>query len=148
MSCTVLCLESQSCPTLCKPMNWSPPGSSVHGVLQARILEWAAFASSRGSSQPTDPTQVSCIAGGFFTIWATREAQEYWSGWSIPFLGELPDPGIEPRSPTLQTDSLPAELPGKPVSSYTKILKNTSLESGEEENWDVVTKRMVSGCSL
>ena len=53
---------------------------TVHGILQARILEWLAFPFSRGSSQPRDQTQVSHIAGGFFTGWATREAQEYWSG--------------------------------------------------------------------
>ena len=52
----------------------------VHGILQARILEWVAFPFSRGSSQPRNRTQVSHIAGGFFTSWATREAQEYWSG--------------------------------------------------------------------
>ena len=57
-------------------MDCSPPGSSVHGVLQARILEWVAIPFSRGSSQPRDRTQVSCIAGGFFTSWATREAQK------------------------------------------------------------------------
>ena len=49
-------------------------------ILQARILEWVVMPSSRGSSQPRDGTQVSCIAGGFFAIWATREAQEHWSG--------------------------------------------------------------------
>jgi len=52
----------------------------VHGILQAKILEWLAFPFSRGSSQPRDQTQVSHIAGGFFTRWARREAQEYWSG--------------------------------------------------------------------
>ena len=52
------------------------PGSSVRGILQARILEWVAMPSSRGSSQPRDWTQVSYIAGGFFTTWATREAQK------------------------------------------------------------------------
>ena len=51
---------------------YSSPGSSVHGILQARILEWVAMPSSRGSSQPRDQTQVSRIAGGFFTIWATK----------------------------------------------------------------------------
>ena len=61
-------------------MDYSLPGSFVHGILQARILEWVAIPLSRGFSQPADQTQVSCIAGGFFTIWATREAQEYWSG--------------------------------------------------------------------
>ena len=66
---------AQSCLTLCNPMDYT-----VHGILQARILEWVAFLFSRGSFQPRDRTQVSLIAGGFFTNWATREAQEYWSG--------------------------------------------------------------------
>ena len=70
----VLCLVAQSCLTLCIPLDCSPPGSSVHGILQARILEWVAMPSSRGSSQLRDQTQVSHIAGGFFTIWAIREA--------------------------------------------------------------------------
>ena len=61
---------TQSCPTLCNPMDYT-----VHGILQVRILEWAAIPYSRGSSQPRDWTQVSYIAGGFFTRWATREAQ-------------------------------------------------------------------------
>ena len=64
-----------SCPTLCNPMDYT-----VHGILQARILEWVTFSFSRGSSQPRDRTQVSHIAGRFFTSWATWEAQEYWSG--------------------------------------------------------------------
>ena len=53
---------AQSCPTLCDPVDCSPPGSFVHGILQARILEWVAIPFSRGSSQPRDQTQVSCIA--------------------------------------------------------------------------------------
>ena len=61
-------LVAQSCLTLCNPMDWSPPGSSVHGILQARILEWVAIPFSRGSSWSRDWTQVSCIAGRFFTI--------------------------------------------------------------------------------
>ena len=61
-------LVTQSCLTLCNPMDCSPPGSSVHGILQARILEWVAFPFNRGSSQPTDQTWVSWIAEGFFTI--------------------------------------------------------------------------------
>ena len=54
--------------SLYDPMDCSPPSSSIHGILQARVLEWIAIPFSRGSSQPRDRTQVSCIAGGFFTI--------------------------------------------------------------------------------
>ena len=60
-----------------RPMDCSAPGSSVHGVLPARILECVARPSSRGSSRPRDPTHVSRIAGRFFTIWATRKAKLY-----------------------------------------------------------------------
>ena len=63
-------LVSQSCPTLCDSMDCS---LVVHAILQARTLEWVAISFSRGSSQPTDWTQVSHIAGRFFTIWARRE---------------------------------------------------------------------------
>ena len=56
-------------------MDCSPPGSSVHGISQARILEWVAMSYSRESSWPRDQTQISCIVGRFFTIWATREAK-------------------------------------------------------------------------
>ena len=69
-------LVTQSCPTLCNPMGCSPPGSSVNGILQARILEWVAMPSSR----------------------------------------DLPNPGIKPRSPALQADSLLSEPPGKPMN--------------------------------
>ena len=51
-------------------MDYSPPGSYVHGILQARILGWVAIPFSRGPSQPRDWTQVSCTAGRFFTVWA------------------------------------------------------------------------------
>ena len=72
--------------------------------------DWAtelhlAFPFSRGSSQPRDQFQVSRIAGGFFTSWATREAQEYWSGQPIPSPADLLDPGIDPGSPALHADS-------------------------------------------
>ena len=72
---------AQSCPSLCDPMDYT-----VHGILQARILEWVAFPFSRGSSQPRDQNQVSCIAGGFFTSWATREAQWYWIPLTFAYL--------------------------------------------------------------
>ena len=65
-------LVAQACPTLCDPVDCSPPGSSVHEILQARILEWVVISYSQGSSTPRDRTQVSCTAGRFFTIWVTR----------------------------------------------------------------------------
>ena len=134
-----------------RPYGLQPLGSTVHGLSQARILEWVAMPSFRGSSQPRDLTRVSCLAGGFFTTeppgkplkyvlanyllnresesrsvvsdsfatpWTIQSMEfsrpEYWSG--RPFLspGALPNPGIKPRSPALQADSLPAEPQGKP----------------------------------
>ena len=69
--CVCVCvLAAQSCPTLCDPVDCSPPDSSVHGISQTGILEWVAISSSRGSSRPRDWTcisHVSCVAGGFFT---------------------------------------------------------------------------------
>ena len=67
-------LVAQSCPTLCDSMDCSPPGSSIHGIYQARILEWVDISFSRGSSWPRDRTWVSCVVGIFFTIWGIREA--------------------------------------------------------------------------
>ena len=76
-------------------MHCSPPGSYVHGILQARILEWVAMSSSRGSSQPRDWTQVSCIAGKFFTTWAIREAL----------------PNASSRLQSLRLNTMPSGLP-------------------------------------
>ena len=69
------CMYAQSCPTLCDPLDCSLPVSSIHRISQARILEWVAISSSRGSFWPRDPTCASCIAGRFFTCWAIGEAQ-------------------------------------------------------------------------
>ena len=66
----VCVLVVQSCLTLCDPMDYSWIGSSVHGILQARILEWVTIPFSRGCSWPSDQTQVSALAGGLFTVWA------------------------------------------------------------------------------
>ena len=65
---------AQSCETLCCPMDCSLPGSSVHGIFLARVLDWVAILFSRKSSWPGDQTKVSCTAGRRFTFWATREA--------------------------------------------------------------------------
>ena len=102
-----------------------------------RILEWAAYPFSRGSSQPRNQTGVFCTAGGFFTNWAISatqctvahrtplsmgfSSQEYWSGLPFPSPGDLPNPGIEPRSPALQADALTSEPPGKPVTMQREV---------------------------
>ena len=111
--CAILCLVTQLCLTVYNSMDCSPPGYSVHGVLQTIILEWVSMPSSWGPSQPRYWTQVSHIADEFFTVWARSETQEYLSGLPIPSPEDLPNPIIEPESPTLQADSLPAELSGK-----------------------------------
>ena len=81
---------AESCPTLCDPMDCSPPGSSVHGILQARILEWVAISFSMGSSWLRDQIQVSCIGRQMLYYWATWEARgkpdvglnpHFWAVW-------------------------------------------------------------------
>ena len=94
-------LLAQSCPTLCDPTDSSPPGSSVHGILQVRILQWVAISFSRGSSQIRHQMWVSCIANRFFTIWATREAPIMW--WA-------------------SSNSLQALVANSEISSYRRIL--------------------------
>ena len=115
---------AQSCLTLCNPM-----GYTVRGILQARILEWVAFPFSSGSSRPRDWTQDSRIAGRFFTSWATREAQEYWSGYppesTLPSAADLPNPEIELGSSALQDDPLPMELWGKGAVGHKATLVTT-----------------------
>ena len=76
---SVLCLVTQSCLTLCDPMDCSAPGSSVHGDLSGKNTGVGCLPSSRRYSQSRDQTQVSCIVGRFFTSWAIREAQKYHS---------------------------------------------------------------------
>ena len=67
------CLVTKLCPALCDSMDCRPPGSSVHGISQARILEWVAISISRGSSQPRGWTHISCIGKWILYCWATRE---------------------------------------------------------------------------
>ena len=107
---------AQSCLTLGHPMAYT-----VHGILQASILEWVTFPFSWGSSQRRDRTQVSCTAGRFFTSCATREAQEYWSGQPFPSPGDLPDPGTELGSPASQVDCLQLNYQGSPWDHVANI---------------------------
>ena len=76
----------QLCPALCYPMDYSSPGSSVHGIFLARILEWVAISSSRGSSQPRDRTQVSCLSGRFFTIEPPGKLPSLSKNWDLEIL--------------------------------------------------------------
>ena len=99
---------TQSCQTLGKPMDCSPrnsPGDNP-GVVSLSLL--------RGIFKPRDWTQVSQIAVGFFTSWATREVKEYWNGEVYHFSSGTSWHRIEPGSPELQMDSFPTELSGKP----------------------------------
>ena len=70
-------LVARLCPTLCDSMDCSLLGSSVHRIVQARILEWVAIPFSRGCSQPRDQTWVSCIAGIFFTVYTQTHTHTY-----------------------------------------------------------------------
>ena len=70
-----VCSVAKLCLTLCDPMDCSPPGSSVHGIFHARILEWVAISSSRGSCLPMDRAHVSCTGKQILYHWATWEAQ-------------------------------------------------------------------------
>ena len=95
-------------PWTVQSMEFSRPNTGVgsHSLLQQ-------------ISQPRDQTYISYIAGRFFTSWATREAQKYWSGQPIPSPADLLDPEIKLGSPALRADSLPTEPPGKPIMRFT-----------------------------
>ena len=131
----------QSCPTLCDPIDGSPPGSPVPGILQARTLEWGAIAFSGTCALEARNCNywnpwvlgpvlcnmrkqklLSCV-WLFLTPWTVASQvplsmefsrPDYWSGWQFPSPGDLPSPGIKLVSPALQVNSLPAELSGKP----------------------------------
>ena len=97
--CCAVCY-AQLCPTLCNPMDCSPPGSSVHGIFQAGILECIAISSSRGSCQPRDQTRISCIGRQILYHWTTWEAMYLWCDMikaELHFFG-LPSQNIQLQS--------------------------------------------------
>ena len=115
----------QSCLTLCDPMECSLPDCSVHGILQARIPEWAAMHSFRGSSQPKDQTHISCrscTAGGFFTTEPPGKSKNTGLDSLSLLQGNLLDPRIELGSPALQADSFLLSHRGSPL--LCKLLKS------------------------
>ena len=138
---------AQSCPTLCNPMD-----NTAYGILKARLLEWETFPFVRGSSQPREWTQVSPHCRGILyqlshkvkvkslgrvQLFVTHQAppsmgfsrQEYWSGLPFPSPGDLPDPGIKPRSPALQADALTSAPPGKPQGKPKNTRVGTLIPS-------------------
>ena len=110
----------QSSPTLCDPRDSSPPGSPVPGILQARTMEWVAISFSNAWKWKVKVKLLNRV-WLFVTLWTVTclsplsmgfSRQEYWSGLPCPSPQDLPDPGIEPRSPTLRADTLQSEPPG------------------------------------
>ena len=99
-----------------------------HGILQARILEWVAFSFSRGSSQPREQTQVSCICRWILYQLSHKGSPRTLKWVPIPSPVDLPGPGIKPGSPALQADSLPTELSGKP-SLLSIMVKKTKWQT-------------------
>ena len=111
-----------------RPMDCSPPSSSFRGILQARILEWVTISFSRGSSWLRDSPGKNTGVG-----WFSR--QEYWSGLPFPSPEDLPDPGIKPRSPTLQADALTSALPGKPLNTRIQVLTSKISREERKPGW-------------
>jgi len=126
-----VCSVAQLCPTLWPhDCNW--PGSTVHGILQARILEWVAMPSSRGSSQPRDWTQVFRIADRFFTVWATRETHKtkagrvrFWSLYLKPFSS------VAQSCPTL-CNPMDCSTPGLPVHHQLPEFTQTHVHQARD----------------
>ena len=107
---------------------------TVQGTVPAGILEWVAFLFSRGSSQLRDQTQVSRIAGRFFTSWATREAQEYWS---IPSQADLPDP-VDRRSLSLLQWIFPTQESNQGLLQWRWILYQLSYEGSPAQLYNFI----------
>ena len=129
----------QSCLTLCNPIDGSPPGSPVPGTLQARTLEWVAISFSNAWKWKVKVKSLSHV-WLFTTPWTAAfqaplsmgfSRQQYWSGLPLPAPGDLPNPGIEPRSPALQTDALPSEPSRKP--SYSRLFSSNSAPRTERQ---------------
>ena len=110
----VLCLVTQLCQTLCNPMDCSLPGFFLHGDSPGKNTGYGLPCPLPGDLPNPGIKPRSLALQRFFTVWATREAQEYWSESPIPSPANVPNPRIKLRSSALQADSLPTELSGKP----------------------------------
>ena len=122
-----VCLVAQSCLTLGDPMDCSPQGSSVHGILQARILEWVAMPSSRESSL-TQGLNLDLGHCRQILCCLIHQGSPRILEWvAYPVSRELPDSGIKLGSPALQVDSLLVELPGKPYYQSNSLPNKLQL---------------------
>ena len=117
-------LVAQLCLTLCDPMDCSLPGSSVYGISQARILEWVSFSFSRGSFRPRDQTQVSCSAGGFFIIRATRKAKPVIKGQIVYDLTHMKSFSSVQFSCSVMSDSVTPWTAARQTSLFFTIYRN------------------------
>ena len=148
------CLVAQSCLTLGDPVDCSLPGSPVHGIFQARILEWVAISFSRGSSPPKDRTLISCLVGGFFTIEPPLQPPQMFpmtgQGLQLPDSRILPQSELAPATLLWFSCSLPVSPPhpssspagdaGTPFPGPSSILPPhqlslTSLPSPHQLSW-------------
>ena len=122
---------SQLCLTLCDSMDCSLPGSSLDGILQAKILEWVAMPTSRGTSQLRDWSQIFRTAGRFFTIWATREAHGWWIG-SVQFSRSVVSDSLRPHESQHARPPCPSPTPGvhsdsRPSSQWCHLAISSSV---------------------
>ena len=146
LSLEKVCLVTQSCLTLCDSMDCSPPGSSVHGGSPGKNTGLGCCALLQGIFPTQGSTPGLPHRRQIVYVWATREAQEYWMGWSIHSPGDLPNPGIEPGSPALQVDSLPAQLPGKPLGRRLGLKYGYALVpglSGKTDDYSTIVNSVI-----
>ena len=120
---------TQSCPTLCNSVGCSPPGSSVHGILQARVLDWVATSFSRGSSQPRDRTRVSLIAGRRFNRWAGNAA--IWHNMDGPWGPILTETIQTEKANTIQSQLCVESKKAKQIETESELVAIRVLEVGK-----------------
>ena len=128
-------LSHSAIPNLCDLMNRSPPVSSVHGILQARILECLAISFSRGSSGPRDQTLVSYIAGRFFTVWATREVHVHYTITKYHWLSGLNNWFCSPSSGGWAVQDQDTSIVSPLSWSHLNIMHSESLPLQMPSHW-------------
>ena len=137
-------LVAELCLILRDPIYYSLPGFFIHGIFQARILEWVAISFSRGSSWPRDQTQVSCIAGRFFTIWATTEAWRILEWVAIPFSRGSSQPRDRTQVSCIAGRFFTIWAPEKPKNTGVGSLSLPQrIFLAQESNWGILHCRQI-----